>query len=397
MSGRTRPIALAALLACVFLGAPPGLPAQTPPAVQMDLLLMQADRLSKVGDHAGALTKLDEILALQGQHDLEIPAEFWFRRAQALRETRAYAEAIEPLNRYFELTGREGELYREALQLLDAVQSLSHLVSDLESRMVVIPSGAFRMGCLSNDDDCDDDELPVHEVEIPSFALSKNEVTRGQFSRFVRATGHSSGDSCQVYEEGEWQHRSDRSWRNPGFEQSDDDPVVCVSWEDAQLFVAWLSEVTENTYRLPTESEWEYAARAGSEAKYYFGNDESQLCQHGNHADQSTTYGWRSMSCSDGVGAQTAVVGSFESNEFGVHDMYGNAEEWVADCWNEGYEGAPSDGSAWRSGECFRGVLRGGGWLSNPSYLRGAARGGNRHLTGSRNSEFGFRVARKLR
>ena len=231
-------------LACALLGAP-SRPVGADAACRADGPSAYAGgSLERGGRHAGALTKLDEILALQEHHDLEISAEFWFQRAQALRETRAYAEAIEPLNRYFELTGREGELYREALQLLDAVQSLSRLVSNLELKMVVIPSGAFRMGCLSNDDDCYDNELPVHEVEIPSFALSKHEVTRGQFSVFARATGHSAGDSCRVYEGGEWTDRSGRGWQNPGFEQSDADPVVCVNWEDAQSFAAWLSEVT---------------------------------------------------------------------------------------------------------------------------------------------------------
>ena len=392
MSGRTRRIALAALLACGFFGAPSDAAAQTPPAVQMDLLLMQADRLSKVGDHAGALTKLDEVLALQEQHDLEIPAEFSFRRAQALRETRAYAEAIEPLNRYFELTGREGELYREALQLLDAVQTLSRLVSDLESKMAVIPGGAFRMGCLSNDDDCNYDELPVHEVEIPSFALSKHEATRGQFSLFARATGHSAGDSCYVREGAEWKDRSGRGWHNPGFEQSDADPVVCVNWEDAQSFAAWLSEVTGHNYRLPTESEWEYAARAGTDTKFHFGDDESQLCRHANHADRSTTYDWRNAACSDSVGPRTSVVGRYEPNGFGLHDMHGNVGEWVEDCWNGSYEDAPLDGSAWQGEDCGRRVLRGGSWSYSPRNVRSAYR----EWGASRFSNDGFRVARTL-
>ena len=231
--------------------------------------------------------------------------------------------------------------------------------------MVVIPAGNFRMGCLSYDDDCYDDEKPVHDVRIPQpFALSKFEVTRGDFSRFVEATGYSTGNSCRTYEGGSWEVRSGRSWRSPAFQQTDAHPVVCVNWQDAKAYIAWLSRETGEVYRLASESEWEYAARAGSVTKYAFGNDESRLCRHGNHADASTSFSNRHTGCSDGVGERTAVVGSYEINAFGLHDMHGNVWEWVEDCWNDSYYGAPTQGEAWTSGDCAQRVLRGGSWVS---------------------------------
>ena len=261
--------------------------------------------------------------------------------------------------------------------------------------LVVIPAGNFRMGCLSYDDDCYDHEKPVHDVRIPMpFALSKFEVTRGDFSRFVEATGYSTGNSCWTYEGGNWEERSGRSWRSPGFQQTDAHPVVCVSWQDAQAYIAWLSRQTGDVYRLPSESEWEYAARAGSVTKYAFGNDKSRLCRHGNHADASTGFSYRHTGCSDGVGERTAVVGSYEINAFGLHDMHGNVWEWVEDCWNDSYQGAPTGGEGWTRGDCAQRVLRGGSWSSDPKVLRSANR--NWITTTIRYISVGFRVARTL-
>ena len=260
--------------------------------------------------------------------------------------------------------------------------------------MVVIPPGVFRMGCVSGRD-CEDDEHPVHEVRIANpFALSKHEVTVGEFARFVDATGHRTSDSCWTYEAGEVKDRSGRDWRSPGFGQTDGHPVVCVNSDDAVAYVAWLSRETGEAYRLPSESEWEYAARAGTTTKYHFGNEESGLCRYGNHADASSGFSWRNQGCSDGVGLGTAPVGSYGANGFGLHDMHGNVWEWTVDCWNDGYAGAPSDGRAWERGDCAKRVLRGGSWGSSPGLLRSASRYWG--APGSRGSSFGFRVARTL-
>ena len=242
--------------------------------------------------------------------------------------------------------------------------------------MVVIPAGTFRMGCTSGSDDCYDDELPVREVRVASFALSKHEVTRGQFRAFVSATGHNAR-SC--IPEGSWR---DLDW------QDDDHPVVCVNWNDAQAYVRWLRRETGERYRLPSESEWEYAARAGTTTPWYWGDRAEDRCEHANGRDSND-------GCDDGW-ERTARVGSFRANGFGLHDMAGNVSEWLEDCWHDHYYSAPRDGSArTRAGACDERntprVVRGGAWRF-PSGFRSASRG--RWQDYIKGDDIGFRVAR---
>ena len=243
-----------------------------------------------------------------------------------------------------------------------------------EPEMVAIPAGSFRMGCVSGQEECDDDEYPVHEVRVEAFELSRYEMTFEEYDRYTAATGRERAD--------------DEGWGRGRR------PVINVSWEDAVAYTRWLSEQTGQRYRLPSEAEWEYAARAGTGTKYHFGNDKSRLCEYGNHADRSTDYGWRNSSCSDGVGRRTASVGTYRPNPYRLHDMNGNVWEWVQDCWNASHRGAPADGMAWQSGDCARRVLRGGSWNSNRRYLRSAFRSG--YSTGYRYRSIGFRVARTV-
>ena len=259
-------------------------------------------------------------------------------------------------------------------------------------QMVVLPAGTFGMGCVSGRG-CDGDEKPVREVTIPApFAIGVYEVTRGQFGRFVDETGYLAGESCLTYEDGEGESRAGRGWRDPGFRQTDAHPAVCVSWEDARAYVEWLSRETGGSYRLPSESEWEYAARAGTTTARHWGESASAQCRHANGADASTDFGW-ATDCDDGH-SRTAPAGSFASNGFGLYDALGNVWEWTADCWNDGYAGAPTDGRARETGDCMRRVLRGGSWSDFPWYLRSANR--FRVTTGFRSSSDGFRVARTL-
>ena len=262
--------------------------------------------------------------------------------------------------------------------------------------MVSIPGGTFRMGDMSGDGG--DYEKPVHSVTVPAFNMGKYEVTVGQFRRFVEATGYRTdaerntdgNQGCLTYSGDNWDWAPGTSWRNPGFSVGDKHPVVCVSWNDAQAFVKWLTSQTGENFRLPSEAEWEYAVRAGSSTKYHFGNDESQLCRYANHADNGTDFGWKKETCSDGVGERTAEVGRYQPNSFGLYDMHGNVWEWVQDCWNDSYAGAPSDGRAWTSGDCSRRVVRGGSWDIGPWNLRSASR-----FWYSRSSRFdyqGFRL-----
>ena len=249
--------------------------------------------------------------------------------------------------------------------------------------MVVVPARSFRMGSPGDEEGRFDNEGPVHGVTISrAFAVGRHEVTRGEFGRFVSATGRDMSGGCVVWTGKEWKTESGRSWRSPGFGQTERDPVVCVSWNDAKAYVKWLSGRTGKAYRLLSESEWEYAARAGTSTRYSWGDG------IGKNRANCTGCGsrWDSRS--------TAPVGSFAANGFGLHDMHGNVREWVEDCWNKRYNGAPRDGSAWLSGDCGNRVLRGGSWYFRPRYLRAAVRYGDE--AGYRDADLGFRIARTL-
>ncbi len=227
--------------------------------------------------------------------------------------------------------------------------------------MVTIPAGSFRMGCVSGID-CIDSQKPVHSVRIASFELSKYEVTFEEYDAFTDATSRERAD--------------DEGWGRGRR------PVINVSWHDAVAYTQWLSSQTGESYRLPSEAEWEYAARAGSTTWYSWGND----------------IGINRANC-DGCGSrwddrETAPVGSFRSNRWGLYDMHGNVREWVQDCWNYSYRGAPADGSAWESRDCSYRVLRDGSWNYIPWGLRSACRSGFK--TGSRLNYNGFRVARSF-
>ena len=246
----------------------------------------------------------------------------------------------------------------------------------------------------------DDDERPQHRVRIgTSFAVGIHEVTRGEFARFVEATRYSVANACYVKNSNagaggrKWVERQGYTWRNPGFHQTDRHPVVCVSWDDARAYVEWLSRQTGHHYRLLSESEWEYVARAGTQSARYWGEGAWQQCQYANGADAGADLG-DAVNCSDGH-ARTSPVGKYAKNNFGLHDTLGNVWEWTQDCWHNEYRGAPTDGRAWERagrGNCNFRVPRGGAWATRPDSIRTAFR--NRMPPDMRHSTFGFRVAR---
>ena len=238
--------------------------------------------------------------------------------------------------------------------------------------MVLIPPGRFQIGCAFIGG-CDARGVPEHDVEFKaSFGLSKYEVTRGQFARFVQSTGYvTEGErdqGCWTWADG-WERDTYRTWRQPGFSQTDSHPVACVSWEDAVAYTQWLSDETGKLYRLPSDAEWEYAARAGSWANFRYEDDQSKLCNTGNVADRTVQQRYLSWSivadCFDNY-VHTAPVGQFRANDFGLSDMHGNVREWVQDCRNLNYENMHSDGSAWTSGDCRVRAQRGFSWAEGP-------------------------------
>ncbi len=290
--------------------------------------LAEAERLIADKKYKAATDLVNQLLGLRKEHDLTLPDEFHFVYARAALSAGMIKATKDSANQYLSVAGPSGKYSGEAQELLAEAEKLQ---MPILPEMVVIPGGRFRMGCVSGLN-CQDDEKPVHEVRVASFELSKYEVTFEEYDRFIAATGGRSPN--------------DKGWGRGRR------PVIDVSWEDAVAYAEWLSVQTGERYRLPSEAEWEYAARAGSTTKYGWGND----------------IGHNRANCG-GCGSQwddekTAPVGSFNPNAFGLHDMHGNLWEWVQDCWNGSYQGAPADGSAWTSGDCERRVLRGGSWLT---------------------------------
>ncbi len=247
-----------------------------------------------------------------------------------------------------------------------------------EPEMVERPAGEFWMGSGDDDKEAFDAEKPRHKVTIAKFAIGKYEVTFDEYDQFAYATGRPLPPDYTV---GQVQERGRR-------------PVINVTWEDAVAYAKWLSEMTGKPYRLPTEAEWEYAARADSKSSRFWGDDPKQACEYANVADQHFRQAGlpgEIFDCDDHYSI-TAEVGSFKANGFGLHDMLGNVGEWVQDSWHGGYKGAPDDGSVWEGEEGGLRVVRGGSWHGGPREVRGAARGWLQPL--ERYTYLGFRLAR---
>ena len=267
--------------------------------------------------------------------------------------------------------------------------------------MVVVPAGEFEMGSREQEPDRLAGEGPVHPVRLGHpFALMRNEVTRGQFFAFVKDTGYRAAKSCFAGDGTDWREYAGKTWKEPGFSQDPSHPVVCLSWADARAYADWLSKKTGQSYRLPSEAEWEYAARAGSQHRYSYGDNDRELCTYANVVDLSMKSGfpgfkdaWRYVDCVDGY-VYTAPVGKFKPNAFGLNDMHGNAWEWVQDCFHDSYQGAPVDGRPWDSAVCAKRTVRSGSWDRYQDGVRSAVRNGVEPAIG--NDDVGFRLARTL-
>ena len=437
-------ITVIALTLPLPLGSAPAAAQELAPQVQVDRLMVQVDRQIAAEQFGAALLTLDRILELREQHNLELPEPFWMKRAEVAAGEEDYREVIASATRYLEFAGREGEHYEEALELLDAAIARGctpeRMTETLESvqaclaagadanrigedgwttldwaaeredpgitaaliaggadpavaaarearevatepvvtfrdctacpEMAVVSAGSFMMGSPASEAgrDEDDEGLP-HPVTIGySLAVGVYEVTFAEWDACVAAGG------CGGY------RPEDEGWGRASR------PVINVGWEDAQEYVRWLSWETGEEYRLLTDVEWEYVARAGTTTARYWGESETFQCRHANGRDDY-------VSCSDGYGDRTAPVGMFEPNAFGLYDVLGNVWEWTAtkDCWDENYTGTRADSIMWIP-YCSVMVLRGGSWVDSPRRLRSAAR-----LTNSDSrihTYFGFRVAR---
>jgi formylglycine-generating enzyme required for sulfatase activity len=285
--------------------------------------------------------------------------------------------------------------------------------------MVVVPAGSFTMGSSPEEKswaashggsmNAVADEAPQHQVSLPSFALGKYDVTRGEYAVFARETGYPAGDGCgrgrAIFK---WEKDPKLTWENPGHAQTNRDPVVCVNWLDARAYIAWLNRKTHGgaasangSYRLSSEAEWEYAARAGTTTKFYWGDDDAAAATHAWFNANSGCEKVEGLFCDRG---QTHLVGAKPPNAFGLYDMAGNVWQWTEDCYDNSYADIPADGRANEvpssdpkakdgQGNCLR-VDRGGSWMFPAWLLRPATR--ERNPADYRDGIMGFRLARTL-
>ena len=399
MSPNERGSSRLAVVKALALAVSLPLAAVQPPAPTLEEQLGNAEDLIGERRYSAALSLLDEIArfyAIEVERGDKVGEDFWFRHARVARLARHPGQAVESAMRYLAIAGTTAEHYTDALDLaaaarlqIDRDQSLGlQRYRDLRARleverdriegafadplesggygpeMVVVPAGRFYMGCPAEDYRCWRTEKPVRRVRVAAFAMSRHEATFAEWDACVAAKG------CRGY------LPPDETWGRGAR------PVVNVSWEDALTYVAWLSEETGSAYRLPTEAEWEYAARAGSGAAYSWGD--SVGVNRANCDDCGSRWDDR----------RTAPAASFAPNAFGLYDMHGNVNEWVEDCFYLNYEGAPSDGSARANEGCGTRVLRGGAWVHPATFITTSERVEGSQWSRSYKRIDGFRVAR---
>ena len=258
--------------------------------------------------------------------------------------------------------------------------------------MVAIPKGTFEMGSTLEERAAEnvpvkfgDREGPRHHVTIGrAFAMSRTAITRGEYAGFVTATHRPDPPSCGVFNAklDNWAPQPGYSWRNTGFPQTDDDPAACISWQDAHDYAAWLAQRTGKPYRLPSEEEWEYAARGGTSTIRYWGDGRQDICARVNIMTAKTVQklgspkSWQDKLVCASSHAFTQKVGSYAANPFGLYDMLGNVFQWVSDCYHPNEFGAPADGSSWDEENCTMRLPKGGAfhsltWLARPAFHGG--------------------------
>ena len=278
--------------------------------------------------------------------------------------------------------------------------------------MVVLPAGAFMMGSTEEETligqvraDAAEREQPKHAVTLAKpFAIGKYEVTLAEYRAFVEATNRPDPDRCITWtEETEvWGEVDGASWHNATFYQGEDHPAGCLDLQDVRDYSAWLSKTTGARYRVPSEAEWEYAARGGTTTVQTWGDTMDEMCRFANASDRTRAdvhtrvrdEPTRFFECRDGY-VYTAPVGSFPPNAYGLYDMVGNIWEWVEDCFIVGYAGAPADGSVrYDPNNCERLIVRGGGWYARNWFMRPAGR--SREHPDYRSTTLGLRVVREI-
>jgi formylglycine-generating enzyme required for sulfatase activity len=299
----------------------------------------------------------------------------------------------------------------------NAAPNAPHVLRDCPDcpELVVLPTGTAIVGADASEGislglpaDLAAREQPRRRIPIARpIAFGRFEITIAQFAAFVADTGYAPEPGCWRFESSDWTFDTSLSWRDAKLDQRDDHPVTCVNWHDADAYVRWLSKQTGQTYRLPSEVEWEYAARAGTEGPYWFGSDRGAICRFVNLGDLDTEarfrwagrptkldLAWTPEACHDGF-ATTSPVNAKPPNGFGIYGVLGNVMEWAADCWFDDYSTGPVDQIArTSSGDGGYRVMRGQGWVA----IAGSARASFRRkmAPGDRRFTFGIRVVRDV-
>lgn len=317
-----------------------------PPQVQADMLKRSIVAAFAQADNAKVLAEMDKYHTL-AKKGVPIPGPLLFIESKVASASGQNIRAEGALRKYFEVVDANDPRYQEALELyprlqalkekefrineanrLQALQSrLTPMLEEMKAQMLLIPSGSFRMGCSRGDSECWDRERPSRDINVGTFRIGKYEVTMEQYDLFAEATKRTKP--------------ADQGWGRGSR------PVINVSWEDAQTYAQWISEQTELSFRLPNETEWEYAARAGSGTKFSWG---SRFKRGEANCDED---------CGDAF-RNTAPVGSFSQNSFGLFDMHGNVREWVQDRYPDDSTPSLAQGR----------VTRGGSWRENPIFVR---------------------------
>ena len=339
-----------------------------PPDVLADKLVLEAGAALASGDPQHASRALHEVEAL----NVEPPAMFAYVKGRLLAEhgdgEEAWREGRRLLAQFAVAAGRDSEHYTPALEAIVAAEGklraaarlarlggrLPEVLQEVGAQMVRVEGGSFTMGCTPEQERCDADEHPTRPVQVESFEIGRFEMTQELWEAVMGENPGAFGDCPRC-------------------------PVETVSWDDVQAFLGRLNAQGDR-YRLPSEVEWEYAARGGplSQRRQYAGSDD-----------------WAEVAWyHENSGNRTHPVGSRQANELGLFDMSGNVREWVRDCWHGTYDGAPDDGRPWEEGDCRRRVIRGGSWHGKPGDIRSANRFW--YTTSFRNNDLGFRIARTI-
>lgn len=304
---------------------------------------------------------------------------------------------IAPMHLLLPLLQLSALLFAGAALAADAAAAPPPAWSDCDGcpYMIVVPPGAVMSGSAPDTVDRGAGEGPKREVRIAyALAVGRTEITRTQWQAFVTASGYSTADGCQFYD-GHYGYVMEHNWRNPGYPQRADHPVVCVSVRDAGAYADWLSKSTGRRYRLPSAAEFEYFNRAGADTPWFWGVDSTQACEYANVGDNAIKSYYPKQqvhNCIDDY-LYTAPAGKFKPNNFGLQDTVGNVFEWTTDCYHADFKGAPVDGSAWlesNGGDCSLRSPRGGSWVSGPNWTRAAAQ--SRDPVDYRSLLLGFRL-----